>query len=130
MLPERELLRFWNPVGPDERSLLRLFTEFQDSFSSPSSHGRPAGLHNCAASGHAGHAPHSDSGEGEADSTRRICVTLSHVLASSGGGLPLDPSSYQAFIAVFVFFLGFCSPGGSGLTLKSQTSGTTASMIT
>lgn len=119
-----------NPVGPDKRSLFCLLTEFQESFSSPSSHGPPAGLHNRVASGHSGHAPHSYSGEGETGPTWQISATLTRVPTSGPGGPPLDPSSYQAFITVFLFFLWFCSPGGSGPIRKSQTSGTTASTIT
>lgn len=75
-----------NPVGPDKRSLFCLLTEFQESFSSPSSHGPPAGLHNRVASGHSGHAPHSYSGEGETGPTWQISATLTRVPTSGPGG--------------------------------------------
>lgn len=119
-----------NPVGPDKRSLFGLFTEFQEHFSSPSSHGPPAGLHNRVASGHSGHAPHSYPGEGETVPTWQISATLTWVPTSGAVEPLLDPSTYQAFITVFVFSLWFCSPGGSGPIQKSQTSGSTASTIT
>lgn len=73
-----------NSLGPDERSLFCLFTEFQENFSSPSSHGPPAGLYNRVASGHSGHAPHSYSGEGETVPTWKISAT--HVPTSGAGG--------------------------------------------
>lgn len=116
-----------NPVGPEGH--FSVCTQNSRSFpSSPSSHGPPAGLHNRAASGDSGHAPHSHSGEGE---TVSVFVWLTCWLPVTDG-LPLHTSVWllSGFHQQCLFSVWFCSPGGSGLILKSLTSGTTASTIT